>query len=38
MALNAAMDPVAFQLDLGYGATGTIINAANGARSRRAAP
>jgi len=31
LSLNAAMDPVAFQLDLGYGATGTIINAANGA-------
>ena len=32
MTLNASMDPVAFQLDLGYGATGTIINAANGAQ------
>ena len=28
MTLNASMDPVAFQLDLGYGSTGTIINAA----------
>jgi hypothetical protein len=31
VTLNASMDPVAFQLDLGYGADGTIINAANGA-------
>jgi Putative beta-barrel porin-2, OmpL-like. bbp2 len=31
LTLNAAMDPVAFQLDIGYGATGTIINGANGA-------
>jgi len=28
LSLNAAMDPVTFQLDFGYGATGTIINAA----------
>ena len=28
VTMNASMDPVAFQLDLGYGATGTIINAA----------
>jgi hypothetical protein len=26
MTLNASMDPVAFQLDLGYGSVGTIIN------------
>ena len=30
LSLNAAMDPVAFQLDMGYGADGTIINSANG--------
>jgi len=30
ISLNAALDPVAFQLDLGYGSVGTIINAANG--------
>jgi len=28
LSLNAAMDPVTFQLDFGYGATGTIINGA----------
>src|SRR3954464_12494891 len=26
LSLNAAMDPVAFQLDMGYGAMGSIIN------------
>jgi len=30
LSLNAAMDPVSFQLDMGYGASGSIINAANG--------
>jgi hypothetical protein len=30
VSLNAAMDPVAFQLDMGYGSAGTIINGANG--------
>lgn len=30
LTLNASMDPVAFQLDIGYGADGSIINAANG--------
>jgi hypothetical protein len=29
VSLNAAIDPVSFQFDLGYGSTGTIINAAN---------
>jgi hypothetical protein len=29
LSVNAAMDPVSFQLDMGYGSTGTIINAAN---------
>jgi hypothetical protein len=29
VSMNAAMDPVSFQLDMGYGSTGTIINAAN---------
>ena len=29
LTLNAAMDPVAFQLDLGYGTTGAIINSVN---------
>ena len=38
VSLNAAMDPVAFQLDLGYGATGTHHQRANGAASGRAAP
>jgi hypothetical protein len=28
LSLNAAMDPVSFQLDLGYGSVGTIINSA----------
>jgi len=28
LSLNAALDPVTFQLDFGYGATGTIINGA----------
>jgi hypothetical protein len=30
LSLNAAMDPVAFQLDIGYGSAGSIINNANG--------
>ena len=30
VTLNASMDPVAFQLDLGYGTVGSIINNANG--------
>ena len=30
LTVNASMDPVAFQLDLGYGADGTLINGANG--------
>ena len=30
LTLNAAMDPVAFQLDIGYGSTGSLINGANG--------
>jgi hypothetical protein len=30
VTLNASMDPVAFQLDLGYGTVGSIINGANG--------
>jgi hypothetical protein len=30
LSLNAAMDPVTFQLDLGYGAAGSLINSANG--------
>src|SRR5262245_43388568 len=29
VSLNAAIDPVAFQLDMGYGAAGSIINGAN---------
>jgi hypothetical protein len=29
LSLNASIDPVAFQIDIGYGSTGTIINAAN---------
>ncbi len=28
LSLNAAMDPVSFQLDLGYGSVGTIVNSA----------
>ena len=28
LSLNAALDPVTFQIDFGYGATGSIINAA----------
>jgi Putative beta-barrel porin-2, OmpL-like. bbp2 len=30
LSMNASLDPVSLQLDLGYGSTGTIINAANG--------
>jgi len=30
VSMNAALDPVALQVDMGYGSTGTIINAANG--------
>ena len=30
LTLNASMDPVAFQLDIGYGSAGSIINSANG--------
>jgi hypothetical protein len=29
LSLNASMDPVSFQLDMGYGGVGTIINIAN---------
>ena len=29
LTVNAAMDPVAFQLDMGYGTTGAIINSVN---------
>jgi hypothetical protein len=29
LSLNASMDPVSFQLDLGYGSTGTIVNSFN---------
>jgi hypothetical protein len=29
VSMNAAIDPVSFQLDVGYGSTGTIINLAN---------
>ena len=29
VSLNAALDPVSFQLDMGYGSTGTIINSTN---------
>jgi hypothetical protein len=29
LSMNASIDPVAFQLDFGYGTTGTIINAGN---------
>jgi hypothetical protein len=29
LSMNAAIDPVSFQIDFGYGTTGTIINAAN---------
>jgi putative OmpL-like beta-barrel porin-2 len=29
LSLNAAIDPVSFQLDFGYGSTGTIVNAQN---------
>jgi hypothetical protein len=30
LTLNASMDPVAFQLDMGYGSVGTIVNSFNG--------
>jgi hypothetical protein len=30
LTMNAALDPVSLQLDLGYGSVGNIINAANG--------
>jgi hypothetical protein len=29
LSMNAAIDPVAFQIDFGYGTTGTIINSTN---------
>ncbi len=30
LSMNASLDPVAFQVDMGYGATGSIINSNNG--------
>jgi hypothetical protein len=38
VSMNAAMDPVAFQLDVGWGTTGTILNAANGTASPAITP
>ena len=38
LTVNASMDPVAFQLDLGYGADGTIINNAFAGASAPSAP
>ncbi len=36
--LNASMDPVSFQLDMGYGSMGTIINYADGVCADAADP
>jgi putative OmpL-like beta-barrel porin-2 len=33
LSVNASMDPVSFQLDMGYGSTGTIVNSFNNGAS-----
>jgi hypothetical protein len=38
LSLNAALDPVTFQLDIGYGAVGSIVNGFNNGGSPAVAP